>query len=67
MDNDRNNVIPLEAYLGLATTEELLNEIACRMGMALDNTEAMRALGRQCEMAVESFSRSVLEYRTVDH
>ena len=54
-----------EPMLGLATTRELLREVATRMEIS-QNSSAGRRLGELCEQAVERLDRRVLDYRTVD-
>lgn len=58
--------IPLpRAQLGLATTRELLEEVAARMEITQNSTSG-RALGRQCREAVAKLDSGVLDYRVTD-
>lgn len=50
--------------LGLATTRELLTELAVRMEVTQNSTNG-RALGRLCRNALEHLAKNVLDYRTV--
>lgn len=54
-----------EPWLGLATTRELLLEVASRM-RGTQNSIAGDDLGRMCEEAVKHMDDFVLNYRTVD-
>jgi len=49
--------------LGIATTREMLTELACRMDIT-QNSTAGRDLGRLCTEAVENLDSGVLEYAT---
>lgn len=51
--------------LGLATTRELLEELATRMEVT-QNSTAGRELGVMCRKAVENLQVGVLQYRTVN-
>lgn len=53
-----------EPWLGLATTRELLLELASRMRG--QNSIAGEDLGHMCEEAVKHMDDWVLNYRTVD-
>lgn len=54
-----------EPLLGLATTKELLEELAVRMEIT-QNTLAGKKIGELCRDALDNLSDSVLNYRTVD-
>lgn len=53
------------AQLGLATTKQLLDELATRMRHT-QNSTAGRLLGERCLDAIENLDDRVLGYRTVD-
>ena len=53
-----------EPLLGLATTREMLEELAVRMEISQNSTKG-RDLGRLCREALENLDRGVLNYRTV--
>lgn len=64
-----------EPLLGLATTRELLEELAARMVIELasipvgrfnGSRAAMENLAWECQRALRQLPRSALEYRTVD-
>ena len=50
--------------LGLATTEELLTELAVRMEVTQNSTKG-RELGVLCREALDKLDHGVLAYRTV--
>lgn len=50
--------------LGLATTRELLTELAVRMEVTQNSIKG-RELGCLCREALENLDRWVLDYRTV--
>jgi hypothetical protein len=52
------------ASLGLATTRELLEEVAVRMEVTQNSTKG-RELGSLCREAIDNLSNGVLDYRTV--
>lgn len=54
-----------EPLLGLATTHQLLDELAVRMEIS-QNSDKGRDLGSLCREAILHLAESVLEYRTVD-
>lgn len=54
-----------EPLLGLATTRELLGELAVRMEVTQNSTNG-RKLGFLCREAIEKLDKGVLDYRTVD-
>ena len=53
-----------EPRLGLATTKELLDEVATRMLIGQNSIKG-RELGRLCQEAILNLEKQVLEYRTV--
>jgi hypothetical protein len=53
-----------EPLLGLATTRQLLTEVAMRMEITQNSTGG-RDLGRLCESAIEELDKGVLDYSTV--
>lgn len=53
------------ALLGLATTSELLTELAVRMEVTQNSTKG-RELGRLCRQALDNLDGGVLAYRTVN-
>lgn len=54
-----------EPLLGLATTQQLLEELAVRMEVTQNSLKG-RELGRLCREALANLDRGVLSYRTVD-
>ena len=54
---------PKEPRLGLATTEQMLEEIAIRMEVCQDSL-AGRAFGTECRMALQVLADEVLAYST---
>jgi len=63
-DDDRQDSPPEEPLLGLASTRELLQEVATRMRIT-QNSNAGRDLGRECELAIDNLDSGVLDYNTV--
>jgi hypothetical protein len=57
--------MPDEPMLGLATTAELLVEVAARMEITQNSIKG-REIGRLCREALDNLAPSVLVYRTVD-
>lgn len=56
-----------EPLLGLATTRELLREVAARMETTQNSLKGReRELGALCREAVVMLDAKVLDYRTVD-
>lgn len=53
-----------EPMLGLASTRDLLGELAARMENT-QNSTAGRDLARRCRDAIDKLARGVLDYRTV--
>lgn len=53
-----------QAYLGLATTRELLEEVSARMHIS-QNSHKGTELGDLCDQALTNLTRGVLDYRTV--
>jgi len=51
--------------LGLATTRQLLEEVAVRMEVS-QNSNRGRELGTLCRLAMDKLSGGVLDYRTVN-
>lgn len=54
-----------EPLLGLATTEELLRELAVRMEVTQNSIKG-RHLGELCREALDKLDPGVLRYRTVN-
>lgn len=54
-----------EPFLGLATTEQLLEEIAVRMEITPSGYGGDK-IGKHCREALERLSLDVLHYRTID-
>jgi hypothetical protein len=54
-----------EPLLGLATTRELLDELAVRMEVTQNSIKG-RDLGRLCREAIENLAPGILAYRTID-
>lgn len=57
---------PDEPLLGLATTRQLLEEVATRMEITQNSTNG-REIARLCRGAIENLAKSILDYRTVDN
>lgn len=51
-------------HLGLASTRELLEELATRMEITQNSTSG-RELGSMCRLAVENLAPGVLNYKTI--
>lgn len=63
--DSEGNVIQ-DPQLGLATTFQLLEELATRMEVT-QNSIAGRELAQDCRTAMQNLSKGVLEYRTFDN
>lgn len=55
----------LEPLLGLATTKELLDEVATRMEITQNSIKG-RELGAMCREAIANLDAGILRYRTVN-